>query len=1200
MFTFKIKFLLVLFIPIIVGLSLMPVLFELDGEEGSNFASLLGRFHILFLHFPICLLFIIPILEVLGKFPPLDYLKKSVGFLLYIGALFIVATSVLGFLLAVGDGDAGTLLEDHMWDGIIASGLVLLAIVLREMALIKNDSRAVWGYRVVLAFTLLTVAMGSHHGASMVHGEMYLVEKLPEGVKDALGIKEDKEPVLTYDSPAFDRLIKPIFEQNCYACHSDKKQKGKYRMDSMELLLAGGKSHHVAVTPGDLEESELHERIVLGRRDKGVMPPKEKSALSADNITLINWWIETGASADGSIADLSYEDFPEEVEVIIEDLIESSEGDNKLVVDEALFLSVSGSLKEKYGVDVFKHSQDLSEGLYVVTRNSQLDLPLAFFDELLPLAPYVRDIDFWKHQFETGGLASLSAYTQMHTLQLHQTNVTVEDLNALAGLRKLKVLNLYGTALKDDAIDVLVTLRSLKKLYVFNSGLTKEGIERLEKELPRCRIIKGVEFEEIIPKVKEVAKPKAVAADQAKASAVDGLLNLAITATASSPGVSDGESKGPQAAIDGTEGPFWDEVDGNADYRLKIALKQKENVSSISMVAYRHHLHAAKSFGIIIDGKVVKTVENAVYKENKLVVDFPEVSCSTLEIFITEYYGPSPAIRELGIYGQIKPVDLLNLALTATASSEGVSDGGSKGPQAAIDGSEGTFWDEVDGKADYRLKIALKQKEDVSSISMVAFKHHLHAAKTFDVIIDGKVVKRVKNAVYDKNKLIVSFPEVACNVLEIFITEYYGPSPAIRELGIYDEHKHVTKAGHEHEAVLRHAVAPEGVVTGEGNHKYKVYSKWAKFPKELPGSLHGAVVVDKAGLLYVSMINGAGILVFDKEGKVVKQFSDKLNGIHGMCLNVENGVEYIYGAMNSKKKVAKIALDGKLIWEIVGPPTIENVEYGKYVPTAVAVGPNGDIYVADGYGSNRINRYDKNQKYMGSFGSKGDSDGQFKTCHGISLDTRGKKPLLLVSDREHGKLHHFTLEGKFVKVIAEGLRRPCATSIKGEFVAIAELAARAVILNGKNEIVSRLGDNPNKKEWAKNGLPVKDWNNAYFSAPHGVCWGNDGDVYVTEWNRFGRLHKLEKVKEIAADEVSKAVILNGTGLCGKCELGEDKSCSNILLVNEGGKEVKYHLTSKLKHKEYFCTGKTEGLTVTGTVEVKDGKKMLTAKSIDKK
>ncbi len=129
-------------------------------------------------------------------------------------------------------------------------------------------------------------------------------------------------------------------------------------------------------------------------------------------------------------------------------------------------------------------------------------------------------------------------------------------------------------------------------------------------------------------------------------------LNLARGATATSPdGLDkDGGAGGDQAAIDGNPNTYWDEVDGQKLYRLKIELKAPAEVSAVSILGYNHHSYAPKDFEILCDDKVVKTVKNATYKDNKLLVTFPKARCKTLELKITGYYPSSPAIRELQIY----------------------------------------------------------------------------------------------------------------------------------------------------------------------------------------------------------------------------------------------------------------------------------------------------------------------------------------------------------------------------------------------------------------------------------------------------------------------------------------------------------------------------------------------------------------------
>ncbi|HEY3320139.1 MAG TPA: ThuA domain-containing protein [Planctomycetota bacterium] len=129
-----------------------------------------------------------------------------------------------------------------------------------------------------------------------------------------------------------------------------------------------------------------------------------------------------------------------------------------------------------------------------------------------------------------------------------------------------------------------------------------------------------------------------------------------------------------------------------------------------------------------------------------------------------------------------------NLALSGTASNlDGLApDGGSGPPQAAIDGDPKTYWDETDDQKLYRLQVAWPRQVPVCALRIMGYGHHDFAPKDFDVVCDGKVVHEVRGAVYDNNHLLVRIPPTQCQKLELKITGYYGKSPAIRELEIFD------------------------------------------------------------------------------------------------------------------------------------------------------------------------------------------------------------------------------------------------------------------------------------------------------------------------------------------------------------------------------------------------------------------------------
>jgi DNA-binding beta-propeller fold protein YncE len=276
------------------------------------------------------------------------------------------------------------------------------------------------------------------------------------------------------------------------------------------------------------------------------------------------------------------------------------------------------------------------------------------------------------------------------------------------------------------------------------------------------------------------------------------------------------------------------------------------------------------------------------------------------------------------------------------------------------------------------------------------------------------------------------------------------------------------------------------------------------------GPAHGGAAVDRAGNIYVSTDSPRGILVFGADGKYLRNFGPNL--IHGLYLQREGDSEYLYAARPSAHEVLKIKTDGTTVWTMGYPETSGiYANAGEFNPTNIVALPDGTIFVADGYGKNYIHKYDRDRKYVKSFGGQGGmpaEDGKFNRCHGLAVDKRGAKPMLIVCNRESGRVEQWDTEGNLVKILLRDLRMPAAANVSGNYIAVAELQGRVTILGKDNTVVAQLGDNPMAGQRANFGLEPTQWTDGVCNSPHGVAFDKSGNVIVSEWSKFGRLLKF--------------------------------------------------------------------------------------------
>jgi hypothetical protein len=302
--------------------------------------------------------------------------------------------------------------------------------------------------------------------------------------------------------------------------------------------------------------------------------------------------------------------------------------------------------------------------------------------------------------------------------------------------------------------------------------------------------------------------------------------------------------------------------------------------------------------------------------------------------------------------------------------------------------------------------------------------------------------------------------------------------------------------------------------TGNGEWMYEVVPAWGRLPTGLRfGGTHGAIATDNAGQVYVSTQSETGILVYTPGGVFKKNIATEYPEVHSIYHVQEGADEYLYttvqkGTPKENWLFVKMKIDGTVVQKIAAPPHAGFKAPNEWRITAAVPGPNGSVFIANGYGDSRIFCFDKNGEYRREWGGKGAADGLFDCCHGLAVDTRYDQPLLLVCDRENRRLCHFDFDGKFVGTVTQHLRRPCQVSFHGEFAVVSELEGRVTILDKDNAPVAFLGDNPKKTQWANYQLQPNEIAAASFSAAHGCHIDQQANIYISDWNQTGRVTKL--------------------------------------------------------------------------------------------
>jgi DNA-binding beta-propeller fold protein YncE len=308
------------------------------------------------------------------------------------------------------------------------------------------------------------------------------------------------------------------------------------------------------------------------------------------------------------------------------------------------------------------------------------------------------------------------------------------------------------------------------------------------------------------------------------------------------------------------------------------------------------------------------------------------------------------------------------------------------------------------------------------------------------------------------------------------------------------------------------------LTTARAANTYTAVADWLKLPEGRAqlGNQHGDVAVSSTGDVYVSVQDpAAGLQVYSPEGKFLRNVNGAPSDFHGFVIHKEAGGEFIYGATLRGQTIVKMTLEGGIVMTVGSSSIpdqfkIRNARSNllSLLLTGLDVAPNGDIYVTDGYASDYIHRFDKTGKYITSFGGK-QPPYSFNTLHKLAIDTRFQPARLIACDRANNRVVHLSLDGTFIGVVAKDLLLPAAIVIDGDNAIVGELNGRVTVLDKDGAVVTRIGANT-EQGTGTNKIPPAQWRNGFVLSPHGVALNSHGDLFVSEFSAFGRVHRFNR------------------------------------------------------------------------------------------
>ncbi|MBO9728815.1 MAG: hypothetical protein J7623_09275 [Chitinophaga sp.] len=455
----------------------------------GSWSMFIGRSHPLLVHLPIGILLIACILTLLARREKWRHLQGALPATLLIAALSAIASCITGYMLSLDGGYEENLLLTHKYLGIgvavVSTGLYIL-----EKNKHKGQLRK-WQVPASVVMVLLLSAAG-HYGGSLTHGDDYLTQAMPDGLRKLTGVGAAKAHVAAYtnigDARVYEDLVMPVLTNRCYGCHNEQKLKGGLRLESVELIRKGGE-HGPVLKDSVPEESELFKRLILPEEDEHRMPPKGKPGVTPQELELLHWWISQGAPTGKTVKELTKTPL---MLAVLEGMQPATPWDKQEFIPEEKVNAVSAEHLAKLEAKGMKVLPVAAGSNYInvdginASNFTNEDMQL-----LLPLKAQLVWLNLAGTRVTDSSFGVIGKLTHLVRLDLRNTGVKGKELSSLNACTELRYLNLAGTAVAGESLTSLQKNKKLQQVFLYQSGVSPAAVAELRKYMPKLTIDTG-------------------------------------------------------------------------------------------------------------------------------------------------------------------------------------------------------------------------------------------------------------------------------------------------------------------------------------------------------------------------------------------------------------------------------------------------------------------------------------------------------------------------------------------------------------------------------------------------------------------------------------------------------------------------------------------------------------------------------------